>query len=1437
MSQYLSSNMNPMRLFNALTRVANKPLFFSANDRRPYSHQANEPKTPLTQQKDVPTATYIDQTSTTRAWLPYALRWSCFLAIVAFTCLLEIAVVVVHLISWQNSGLVTDDGSGVLQIGSRFVPTLLATVYVFLASILLDDVKRTEPFARLSSPAGAHADLSVSWTADAWWDALFSSFPSRHKKTNWAMLCATLSFVFGFLVVSPLSSSLIVSQTVVLTQETRFLQLNIRPSMPIQAKSSPETFYRSISSVLRNVSTSAWISDHYAVLPFWPASFDNAPLGPILFETDQTWTSTTSVFSIEMTCEPMQLTNLTDGAVWDGTLVDGRYAHLSSPRGCTVFYASSYAEIGAVIWDKPGSFSSKLLFADSIDGISVPPPCSQYDEYYVTAGTSPDTIFVGEACEVLYFMGDAVVTANRTNGQSLVKIDEQQYRANRKLISSTLANISTFQDAFISSDWSIHLSASDIIGYTNQAKPIIEGPGNLLAALYDFSPDRMLADTTEQRRDVRQRIKGRFFGELLRNYFNDNLLHDPVETTGLIITSPRRLVVVSAVAITLEVVLVIILTSLLVVFVLTRPARRPLGLDADPNSAMSMAKLLSDDKGTVRAVSNTPTSTDEKSKLTQLTYRYGITQGKLRLIGQESPVTGPNYDSSSMGAQTQRGQAPINLNGMKTSTVFGIWPLIILIILLTIVMIAIFTLYIYSQGHKLYQKAFVYTVSVSVKGVDLGDVNPASIVTTLVAVVIGLWWGSLDTTLRMAQPFLALATGPVSGFKGASISYRSSYLLWASARAARRKHWLLFLVCTGAFLSQILTIAMSSLWSRQPGTVPMVMEIPKTLEIRTVPILSTGRLSNNPRGLDRRSVALSDLFGNLRASWVYGAVVQLSLNGPEPSWSSGGWSFVPIDLSPVNSSNVNIQSTLNTSQSNENSLNKVTLETPAIRGRLECSQYHPLDNASLWLEDWRLPDDAELNPNVTRGYELKGYLPLNHSIADHPFTTLFSSDRRLQCCQNMTNDTVGQSSIGYWSPNLKDRQSYYPAISKSWPANFTVKWIRGHAVEATLSYTDGTDLSDDKRNRLIWTEPPQVTALNCTPIIETTDASVTVDATNGRIVDFKLLGQPQEDRFAWTDDFVAYRHGPPMESEFDVNMTTSHGILFILGILGAADLENLIGATTLRSVPGGESFYSFSTAERLEEQTFNIRDSGLNVDYMTYAMLSLANNNHSALLDGEVLKETAQKTFTTFFQHFVNNRISMTSGGYLYQPLDEKFPSDIGEPYLRTKPPTNGTASNGNSTDRITKATISRPMEILSMSGTAAWICIVILGYLIITCVLLVIASRSYNRLLLRQVNSIADIAFLVAGSHRLLKTARERSLESLKHDDSIAAKLDWFITDQGDRRWGIEIVSKADVSVSPAPSMRESDTFSHSDGDSDGQDDVSWYDTVVSEIQAVGRY
>ncbi|KAI0192849.1 hypothetical protein F4808DRAFT_475445 [Astrocystis sublimbata] len=1250
------------------------------------------------------------------------------ISIIGFTCLLELAVVVVHSISQRNFGLVVDNGSGVLQIGSKFTPTLLATIYVFLVSVLLDDVKRTEPFARLSSPGGAPANFSVHWTADAWWDALWGSLPLHGRKTSWAMLCAALSFILGFLVVSPLSSSLIVSQTIILTQEKHFAQLNTRPKMPLKAKPFSETYFRSIASILRNVSTSAWIRDDYTVIPFWPASINDAPLGPILPSGDETWKATTAVYSVDLNCEKLQTKHV---SVPESSLSSITIT-LISQTGCEIRYTYGddlYFIDGSIVWTAPTDTSNVSSSYSIRDGESNPAHCSQNEYYFAQVGDPEvNTTVVGEACRASYYTGDAVVTAKLINGQSTIQIDEQQYYTNRQPISPTTVDISTFQNASVSADWAIHLSAWEVVRYTRGLDNNVVGPGNLLAALYDFSPKLMAEESLDRRRDLIQRVKRRFFGELLRDCFDEAQAHNAIQI--------------------------------------------------HPASATSMAKILPDDPGTIRSFSDMPAAAGSEDKAILSKYRYAFEEGKMRLLVPEARTgTHNTSDNTLKDGQTHPDAGSARSKKVRKSAVLGIASLATLLVTLTMVLIAILTLYIYSKGHKLYQKAFAYTVSVSVKGVDLGDVNPASILTTLVAIIIGLWWGSLDTNLRRTQPFLAMAKGPVIASKGASISYRSSYLLWASTRAAKRKHWVLFLVCNGTFLTQILTIAMSSLWSRQPEMISIPEQAPKALELRHVPIVVTGVLSTDPRGSDKRSTALSNLYGDLKASWIYGAVVQLSLNGPEPSWSSKGWNFVLVDLASTNTQNTSIRSTLQSLNSTHDFLTKATLNTSAIRGRLECTEYPFTDTAELWMSNWKLPADKKLDPDISHAYELNNELIIGEyfdTIIDdfgNSTTTLFTSDRRLQCCSNTTSDRNNQASIGYWSPNLAGTP--YPHITNVWPANFTVKWIRGHAIEAKLSELDGTNVTADER-----------VPINCVPVFETANASVTVDARNGRV----------EDMYAWTSDFLAYKQPGISETFTDVNMTTSHGILFILGLLGAADLENLIGATRIDD-----------TEERLEEQTFNIREPGMNMDYMTYAMLSLVGKNHSALLD----------TFSTFFQHFVNNNINMTSG-------------DIGEPVPEFSNDTKIIPK------KVTPIIISQPMEVLSMSEPAAWLCIVILFYLIITSVLLAIAARRYNRLLLRPVNSIADIAYLVAGSHDLLKVAKERSLESLKHDYTIKAKLDWFTTNQGDRRWGIELVDKPDSTASRTPS-RESDATLISSDNSAAEEEASWYDTTVSEIMAIG--
>lgn len=608
---------------------------------------------------------------------------------------------------------------------------------------------------------------------------------------------------------------------------------------------------------------------------------------------------------------------------------------------------------------------------------------------------------------------------------------------------------------------------------------------------------------------------------------------------------------------------------------------------------------------------------------------------------------------------------------------------------------------------------------------------------------------------------------------------------------------------------------MSSLWSQTAGTFENVINLPQQLQLRHVPHLSTGKAPIFSFETDDSADFIDNLFHDMKTSWMYGAAIELSLNGSEPVWSSEGWSFVPFDLSALPVQTVqNTGGTANLAQSPTN----VSVGTQAIRARLECSQYEQLNNDSTWISSWYLTNsstwDQDSSPQIlTHGYQL-GWIdsPTNMNddtlwLTGNPYsqasdssnstekpnstyTYYYANWKRLLCCQNLTDGEIGRSSVGYWSPNL-DLSNANPYKADSWPKNFTVKWIRGRPVEG---YRLAFAQDDDEHGvRTMWAEKPEMAALNCLPVLEVANASVTVDAKSGRVTDFDILNQPQPDTAAWADDFQAWVYNSTIDIRL-VNVTTSHGILFYSGLLGAADISAF-----------GEYGQDRQgvVSENTQEQTFNFRDPGLNVDYMSYAMLSQVGFDHDALLDPAVLERAAKKTFATFFVYFANNQLSLTAGGNVYQAPSERLPDYIGrrlsggpDDYQYFGPYANLTVPNQTSPAQPTAvalssavATISQSVEVLQMSRPAACICMAILSYLIVTCAILMVASRRYNSALLRKVDSVADVAVLVAGSSKLLEFVRDRPLGSLKSDRSITARLGWFDGEGGASGWRIELM------------------------------------------------
>lgn len=56
------------------------------------------------------------------------------------------------------------------------------------------------------------------------------------------------------------------------------------------------------------------------------------------------------------------------------------------------------------------------------------------------------------------------------------------------------------------------------------------------------------------------------------------------------------------------------------------------------------------------------------------------------------------------------------------------------------------------------------------------------------------------------------------------------------------------------------------------------------------------------------------------------------------------------------------------------------------------------------------------------------------------------------------------------------------------------------------------------------TTPPRMQALSCSPIIETSPASIVINMETEQIESYQLLEDPVPDETAWTDYYVLHNH-------------------------------------------------------------------------------------------------------------------------------------------------------------------------------------------------------------------------------------------------------------------------------------------------------------------------
>ena len=849
-------------------------------------------------------------------WLPVALRWPFMLWLFLASLALAALTLGLTIRSQRNQGLGMVQGSGIFLFGWRFTPTILAVIYTLLTTAMVNDIKRTEPYAKLSRPDGASAESSLFLKFRAIWfqpiDALRKSKNDGFR--NWALFFALMINIFGLLIILPFSAALFSPRDVSLSRNTSFSKLMPSVSNALELTSDDSVLFRTISGVLLNTSTSPWVGNDYTILPFWPSSMSTLPLGAVLSESQQEWTANTTVYQAGLKCTPMKLRNFANVSLTKRIpstsniavygIVNLTSFVLESSDGCTLgltgyppeYSSNTVFKSGGGWWSGSPGFGYPALWAPgngTVAGLDESHPivlnsstqCGDRSIFFFATPYKQNETFQaqGQVCKSTYYSANLPVTISTFGSQSTVKFDTIRFNITKSSLDSTDIDTTNFEKAFLSQDWSSRLQAPN--SSSNPLSPIrprFGGPLILLGAQNNFDVQAMTANPNLA--DQARQIKQRFFGESMIATFSKLSNQSTSSIEGRVSFGQRRIVVSFPVGLLLTAVFLLASLKIGVVTGYTRLHERPLNLSQDPSSTSAMASLVSAGQNT-RALFeglDTTSQTRMRKQLAQNVFymRHGV------LYSYDIRDT-YQYSDTSLPSAAAYNEA--NMKDWRPRTLRW-WLLGPLLVSVSAMIITIAILFAHFQdsgiSHSRVDPHF---------NLNRGDINvitfaPYSVIPTLAAVGIKIWWDSMDQKLRRLQPYVSMSQQHTQISKGPSLSYVSTPIVLLVGKAARNRHFLLALVAFGAVLSEIckfisiiklklltnhlVVISMSGLWDRNHGYHSHNVTLTRFMDLRTVPAIFTipsspttpgaTNLESNVRGM------LSTVYGRLSTDWLYG---------------------------------------------------------------------------------------------------------------------------------------------------------------------------------------------------------------------------------------------------------------------------------------------------------------------------------------------------------------------------------------------------------------------------------------------------------------------------------------------------------------------------------------------------------------------------------------
>lgn len=388
--------------------------------------------------------------------------------------------------------------------------------------------------------------------------------------------------------------------------------------------------------------------------------------------------------------------------------------------------------------------------------------------------------YEAQLCDTNYYMADLTTTvALGTGDHPDISFDESEFQRKKISIPDTLMDTAQFRNLTLDESWPTYM-----ISIVSTHTAMLGGPSILLGALYDYNMTALVNDRNWIASAAK--AKQRYFGEVLQAALAHQGASHQKSMSGQVYKVEDRVVVQASVAVALGVLFAISFILLLAVWWFAQLHRRPLNLNQDPASAVGVACLMGHNVRTKSGFSafRQPSSKELNSTLEGVRFCTD-SQGLSRISSEELA----NHNAT----QSENG----------TPKLLRLPALIGLSTVLLAVVIGIAILWHFAETVGLYEKAFVYQVRFSFLGGGVPSIAPFSMIPTVVATGIGLWWSAIDNNLRRLTPFLVMSKGSPRLSRGAHLSYQSSFWLWACLKAAMNKHWLVSLLSLGTTLSPV----------------------------------------------------------------------------------------------------------------------------------------------------------------------------------------------------------------------------------------------------------------------------------------------------------------------------------------------------------------------------------------------------------------------------------------------------------------------------------------------------------------------------------------------------------------------------------------------------------------------------------------------------------